>query len=713
MRPPRSIRNAHSRAEDPRQAVQEFRAGVWQPEMELVIFFCSSAYDRASLAEEMSRQFAGTRVVGCTTAGEIGASGYVAHSLTGASFPAGTCTAATGFLGSLHDFGLVPGQAFARSVRQQLEARDPAADGGNAFAFLLIDGLSTREEQVTRTFQDALGDIRLIGGSAGDDLKLERTWVFHDGTFHTDAAVLVLISTRYPFRIFNTQHFVTDAERLVVTSADVAHRVVREINGLPAAEEYARMVGVPVHELIPAVFAASPVVVRIEGTDYVRSIQRANPDGSLTFYCAIDEGLVLRVAHGRGLLANLEQAFESFCEDIGPPQLVIACDCILRGVEMAQQGLTDTVTELFRRNNTVGFSTYGEQFCGVHVNQTLTGVAIGSAEAAADADVPCPPAGLPFQTTRQPEAAQSAPTAPGRTDLAGKAALRDEIARLNKIIAALMDRAERAMGAQGSDFGMFQTAILLEDQVRTRTRELEEARLENERINRDLQQANRELEAFSYSVAHDLRAPLRGIDGFSRMLELGWADHLDDTGRQHLQRVREGAQRLGQLIDDLLRLSRCSRADLTMEPVDLAALARQVMAALAQAEPQRQVEFTVAETFPAWGDARLLAVVLENLLGNAWKYTRRRPLARIDFGYDPNLSAYFVRDNGAGFDMAYAGKLFKVCQRLHSASEFEGTGIGLAIVQRIIERHGGRIWADARKDEGATFHFTLPEAPGS
>jgi len=239
--------------------------------------------------------------------------------------------------------------------------------------------MSVREEPVAHALQSALGQIILLGGSAGDDLKFAKTCVYSDGRFHTDSAVLILISTSLPFRIFKTQHFVSTDERLVVTEADPARRIVKEINGLPAAAEYARLVGVEVRDLGPMHFAASPIVVKIGGTDYVRSIQKANADGSLTFYCAIETGLVLRAAHGVDLVNNLEQAFDAIKTGIGTPQLVIGCDCILRNLEVSQSGLKDRVGEILRRNNTIGFSSYGEQFHGVHVNQTLTGIAIGAA----------------------------------------------------------------------------------------------------------------------------------------------------------------------------------------------------------------------------------------------------------------------------------------------------------------------------------------------
>lgn len=372
------IRRAQSRAMDARTAVREFHAAVVQPEMALVVFFCSSDYDLEALAREMDRMFAGVQVVGCTTAGEIGPAGYCEHSLAGASFPATTCTAVTGHLDRLQQFGIGQGQSFVQALVQQLQTRALTANPQNSFAFLLIDGMSAREEPVTRALQYALDRLPLFGGSAGDGLKFVETHVYHDGRFHADSAVLVLITTSLPFKIFKTQHFVSSDERMVVTEADTDKRIVKEINGLPAAEEYARLVNVDVQDLDPQRFAASPVVVMIDGTDYVRSIQKANPDGSLTFYCAIEEGLVLRVAHGVDLVMNLEQTIAKLRAEIGQPQVILGCDCILRNLEISQCGLKERVERIFRDNNTVGFSTYGEQYHGVHVNQTLTGIAIGA-----------------------------------------------------------------------------------------------------------------------------------------------------------------------------------------------------------------------------------------------------------------------------------------------------------------------------------------------
>ncbi len=225
-----------------------------------------------------------------------------------------------------------------------------------------------------------------------------------------------------------------------------------------------------------------------------------------------------------------------------------------------------------------------------------------------------------------------------------------------------------------------------------------------------LEAANQELEAFAYSVSHDLRAPLRAIDGFSAMVVEDASEQLSADDLEHLQRVRAGAQRMALLIDELLALSRASRQEMLLEEVDLTATAGEILSELAQAEPGRHVETMVAPGMRAWADAALLRSILANLLGNAWKFTGRHETARIEVGVADadGEPAFFVRDDGAGFDAAHASRLFSAFQRMHGAEEFEGDGIGLATVQRLVTRHGGRVWAEAEVEKGATFFFTLP-----
>lgn len=237
--------------------------------------------------------------------------------------------------------------------------------------------------------------------------------------------------------------------------------------------------------------------------------------------------------------------------------------------------------------------------------------------------------------------------------------------------------------------------IVLEQRVRERTA--------------SLLAVNTELETFSYSVSHDLRAPLRHINGFSLALLEDYSDILDDVGKGYLQEIRGASQEMAQLIDDLLQLARLTRSQMRWENVYLSKLAEEVIADLQKREPDREVTIDITEELITHGDNSLLKIVLTNLLGNAWKFTSKTERAEITFGQEQmnGEKVYFIRDNGAGFDMAYADKLFGAFQRLHSSSEFEGTGIGLATVRRVINRHGGRVWTEAEINKGATFYFTL------
>ena len=302
----------------------------------------------------------------------------------------------------------------------------------------------------------------------------------------------------------------------------------------------------------------------------------------------------------------------------------------------------------------------------------------------------------------------------GRIMATGKTEIVEEDVLIGGTLKTFLSTKSVWRDSQGNVIGL----IVISRDISDRKRAEQEIRELNESLERrvlertaELEAANKELEAFSYSVSHDLRAPLRGIDGFSQALLDRYADKLDDKGKHYLQRVRAGTQRMGELIDDLLQLSRVTRSEMHRTKVDLSALVQEIATELQQTQPSRQVEWAIASGLVADGDARLLRIVLENLLNNAWKFTSSRTHSRIEFNVikeDNNgMLAYFVRDDGAGFNMAYANKLFGAFQRLHSTNEFPGTGIGLATVQRIIHRHGGRVWAEGAVDMGATFYFSL------
>jgi light-regulated signal transduction histidine kinase (bacteriophytochrome) len=246
----------------------------------------------------------------------------------------------------------------------------------------------------------------------------------------------------------------------------------------------------------------------------------------------------------------------------------------------------------------------------------------------------------------------------------------------------------------------------IEDEIRKLNDELEQRVAER---TDQLLATNRELEAFSYSVSHDLRAPLRGINGWSQALLEDYGDQMDEQALRYLNRVRAETLRMGKLIDDLLQLSRLTRSEMHKERVNLSVMAHAIVHRLRENEPERQVDVVIHDGLIARGDAHLIEIALSNLFGNAYKFTGQNPNAHIEFGRMEidHAPVFFIRDNGVGFDMTYSAKLFGAFQRMHRATEFPGTGIGLATVQRIIHRHGGRVWAEAQVDQGATFYFTL------
>jgi len=382
------LRRAWSQAAEAEAAVAEIAEGLTaggtdgRP-LACVLVFCSSHFDLDRLAAALAQRFGDTPVVGCTTAGELTPLGYRSGSITAVAFPADEFALVVQRLDHVSGFEIADARPIATRVLERVEAgARHLGPGARPIGLLMVDGLCVREELMVSALYDALDGVPLIGGSAGDDLEFTRTLVLHEGRFHADAGLLLVLSTTRPFKIFRNQHFVHSDKKMVVTQADPARRIVTEINAEPAAREYARLVGLEGEPLTPMIFAAYPVVVRTGGEYYVRAIQKVNEDESLTFFCAIDEGIVLTVAEGVDIVRNLEELFTRLREEIGPPDLVLAFDCVLRSLEIEQKQLKQVVSGLLNRNNVIGFCTYGEQYNAMHVNQTFTGLAIGA---------PCPP----------------------------------------------------------------------------------------------------------------------------------------------------------------------------------------------------------------------------------------------------------------------------------------------------------------------------------
>lgn len=372
-----AIRRGYSTAPDPVVAAREFGAAVAQPAMGLVVFFCSYSFDLNALEPELKRVFGDVPMIGCTTAGEISPVGYLDGSLTGFSIAASHCSAATALIRNLSRFQMSDGHAATRLLAEDLAARGHALDPKDSFAILLIDGMSRNEEVVLASMSPLMGMAPLVGGSAADNLCMTGAFVYCDGAFHRDAAALAAIKIKAPVRIVKCQHFIGSDDRMVVTRADPLTRRVMELNGEPAAREYARLVHLPERGLTPSAFSAYPLMVKIGRDFHVRSIQAAHGDDSLTFFCAIDEGVVLRLAKSEAVLPNLAAFLESVNQSFGPPELMIAFDCIYRSLALEKAQTKRLASDLLAANNVIGFSTYGEQFAGMHLNQTFTAIAIG------------------------------------------------------------------------------------------------------------------------------------------------------------------------------------------------------------------------------------------------------------------------------------------------------------------------------------------------
>lgn len=369
---------ASSHQTDPFAALADIMDQIGTVDLAGAIIFCSHRYDRDALARAINRCSEGLTVIGCTSSGEVTAAGYDQDSIAFIGFPAASFHMAAHCFDDIDHFDTEGAATAIRSLagRAEVGARGlgPAL---HHVALFLVDGLSHREELLTMTVQEALGDIPLIGGSSGDGMQFHETCIFHGGRFHRDAAVVAILSSHKKMHVFRSQHYAPGPRKMVVTGAIPAERIVTEINAEPAAEEYLRLVGHPGERLDVGFFAAHPPMVRAGGEYYVRSIQSVNPDGSLTFYCAIDEGIVLTIGEPVDRIAGLTSLIEELAAQVGEIDHVIAFDCVLNRIDAERRQVARDVSQLYARHRVIGFNTYGEQYHAAHVNQTFSGLAIG------------------------------------------------------------------------------------------------------------------------------------------------------------------------------------------------------------------------------------------------------------------------------------------------------------------------------------------------
>lgn len=369
---------AASRDPDPQRAANELAGILVHENVGFVLFFCSAEYPLAELAQALSRAFGELPISGCTTAGELTPNGYDRGSIVAIGFDRRFFAVETALIDDLEHFDLPTAQPLVDTLLERCRRQAVAPVNEHSFALTLLDGLSSREEQVLATLDAALGRIPSFGGSAGDDNHLTHTHVYANGRFHTRAAVVVMLNTRLPFEVFSTHHLEPLTHKLVVTAADRERRRVLELNGVPAAELYAALVGCPVSALESAIFAQHPLAVHLGGQHYIRSIQRVNDDGSLSFYCAVENGIVLTAMRPTPLLEDLAHMLQRVTARLGEPAAIIGCDCFLRRMALESLDQLDQASRLLSQARVVGFNTYGEQHHGMHVNQTFTGVAFGA-----------------------------------------------------------------------------------------------------------------------------------------------------------------------------------------------------------------------------------------------------------------------------------------------------------------------------------------------
>ncbi|MHA6262847.1 FIST N-terminal domain-containing protein [Arenibacterium sp. CAU 1754] len=357
-------------SENPVETLASALAG---PDLELVLLFVSPQADVAAVIETAHDRFAPATVVGCTTAGEIAESGYSEDQILAIGLPRDHFRAETVLVEDLNTFD--SRQLIGEIIRNRNNLAAKRPNWPNEFNFLLIDGLSTREDALTSELAVGIGPVQLFGGSAGDGTRFQETFVLYDGKMLTNAAVLIQVRTDCRIKVFKTDHLIPTELRMVVTGADPKKRLVHEINAEPAAREYARILGKDPEQLTTFTFAAHPVVVQIGDKQHVRAIQRVAENGDLVFFSAIDEGLVLTLAEPENMVTHLDRELSALSAP-ARPDMILACECILRRMEAQEKQVTTALSQLMAKHRVRGFSTYGEQVNSMHVNQTLTGVAI-------------------------------------------------------------------------------------------------------------------------------------------------------------------------------------------------------------------------------------------------------------------------------------------------------------------------------------------------
>lgn len=359
------------------EAISELKHDLGAGEFQHIFAFYAIDYDDEKVATALSAAFPDTSIAGCSTSGEITPVGMIQGSILIIAFPKLGFRVHTGLIEDIKNFGVERAAQVVRQLKSQIVDNSHRALHERVFAMVLVDGLSNAEEPLIAAIHWAMNEIQLVGGSAGDGLSFANTSIIYNGRLVKSSAVLVLVESEVPFRIFKTQNFEPTATKLVVTAADTENRIVYELNAEPAALEYANAIGLMPEDLGPFSFSSYPLVIKIGGDYYCRSIRNMNPDRSLSFFCAIDEGLVFTVASPTDIVDSTESALKSVENSMGGIDFVLGFDCVLRRLAAETRQLNHKLEKIYKNHNVVGFHTYGEQYNAMHLNQTLTGIAFG------------------------------------------------------------------------------------------------------------------------------------------------------------------------------------------------------------------------------------------------------------------------------------------------------------------------------------------------
>lgn len=379
-----NVRVASTLQVSPRDAIADLENKLGKGDFSLILIFYSIMFDTDLLIEEISHAFAETRICGCSTAGEITASGFSDGSIVAVAFPKAGFRMSLGAIEDISKISMTEVFESCQRIRSEFLAPGDKSYLNRSFSIMLIDGLSNSEEKFVAAVRSAIPDIPLVGGSAGDGLRCERTFLFVDGKVIREGAVIILVESTIPFRVFTMHNFEPTSVRFVVTAVDVDKRIIHELNAEPAASVYAAAIGASPRDLGPLIFASHPLGVKMSGQYYSRSILSANPDGSLSLGCAIEEGLVLTLVRPVDIIASTRDGFLDIERHLGTVSFILGFECLHRKLEAEGRQSHLRLGELYKEFNLSGFHSYGEQYNSMHLNCTLTGVAFGAMESADD-----------------------------------------------------------------------------------------------------------------------------------------------------------------------------------------------------------------------------------------------------------------------------------------------------------------------------------------